>query len=50
MKLSNNIKINNIHFIKNPEGERKRGAESLFEERIVENFTNLSEGQRYPDI
>ena len=37
-----NIKCNNIHIIRVPEGEeREKGPEKIFEEIIVENFPNM---------
>ena len=40
--LWDNIKRNNIHIIRVPEGEeRGKGPEKIFEEIIVENFSNM---------
>ena len=40
--LWDNIKCNNIHIIRVPEGEeRQKGSEKIFEEIIVENFPNI---------
>ena len=40
--LWDNIKCNNIHIIRVPEGEeREKGPEKIFEEIIVENFPNM---------
>ena len=40
--LWDNIKHNNIHIIRVPEGEeREKGPEKIFEEIIVENFPNM---------
>ena len=40
--LWDNIKHNNIHIIRVPEGdEREKGPEEIFEEIIVENFPNM---------
>ena len=40
--LWNNIKHNNIHIIRVPEGEeREKGPQKIFEEIIVENFPNM---------
>ena len=37
-----NIKCNDIHIIGVPEGEeREKGPEKIFEEIIVENFSNM---------
>ena len=55
--LWDNIKRNNIHIIRVPEGkEREIGPEKIFEEIIVENFPNMGkeiatqvkEAQRVP--
>ena len=36
------MKRNNIHIIGVPEGEeREKGPEKIFEETVVENFTNM---------
>ena len=41
-ELWDNIKQNNIHIIRFPEGqEREKGTEKLFEEIMAENFPNL---------
>ena len=39
--LWNNIKHNNIQIIGDPEEEKKKGTEKIFEEIIVENFPNM---------
>ena len=40
--LWDNIKHNDIHIIRVPEGEeREKGPEKIFEEMIVENFPNM---------
>ena len=40
------MKCNNIRIIGIPEGEEKeQGIETLFEKIMMENFTNLEEGQ-----
>ena len=42
--LSVITKINNLHIIGVPEGEkREKGAENLFKEIMAENFPNLGE-------
>ena len=54
--LWGNIKCTNIRIIQVPEEEKKKGAEKLFEEIIVENFPNMGkeivnqvqEAQRVP--
>ena len=54
--LWNNIKHNNIQIIGDPEEEKKKGTEKIFEEIIVENFPNMGkeivkqvqEAQRVP--
>ena len=55
--LWDNIKRNNIHIIRVPEGEeREKGPKKIFEEIIVENFPNMGkeiatqvqEAQRIP--
>ena len=45
--LWDNIKCTNICIIGVPEGEdREKGPEKIFEEIILENFTNM--GKKYP--
>ena len=39
--LWDNIKCNNIRIIGVPEEEKEKGAEKIFEEIILENFTNM---------
>ena len=39
--LWDNIKRNNIHIIRVPEGEERERPEKIFEETIVENFPNM---------
>ena len=39
--LWDNIKCTNIRIIGVPEDEKKKGTEKIFEEIIVENFTNM---------
>ena len=54
--LWDNIKCTNIQIIGVPEEEKKKGYEKIFEEIIVENFSNMEkeivnqvqEGQRVP--
>ena len=57
LDLWDNIKCNNIRIIGVPEGEeREKGPEKIFEEIIVENFSNMGkeistqvqEAQRVP--
>ena len=43
-ELSNSLKHNNIHTIGDPEEERERWAEDLFEQTVAENFPNLWKG------
>ena len=39
--LWDNIKSSNMRIIGVPEDEKKKGTEKIFEEIIVENFTNM---------
>ena len=41
LELNDTIKHNNICIVRNPEEEREKGTENLFEEIIAENFLNL---------
>ena len=40
-ELQDNMKCNNIHIIKIPEGEEEQGIENLFEKVMMENFPNF---------
>ena len=39
--MQDNMKRNNIHIIRIPEGEEGQGIENLFEKVMMENFPNL---------
>ena len=39
--MQDNMKGNNIHIIRIPEGEEEQGIENLFEKVMMENFPNL---------
>ena len=39
--IYDNIKYTNIHIIGEPEEEREKGPEKIFEEIITENFLNM---------
>ena len=39
--MQDNMKGNNIHIIRIPEGEEEQGIENLFEKVMMENFHNL---------
>ena len=52
-ELSHCIKGNSIHIIGDPEEEKEKGAENLFEEIIAENFPHLektSRSRRHRDL
>ena len=40
-ELKDNMKHNNIHITRIPEGEEDQGIENLFEKVMMENFPNL---------
>ena len=47
--LRDNIKCTNIPIIGVAEGEkREKGPEKIFEDRIVENFSNMRKGNSQP--
>lgn len=49
--LWNNIKCTNLSTKVVPEGkERERGMENIFEEIVVENFSNTKRSVSYPGI
>ena len=39
--MQENMKRNNSHIIRIPEGEEEQGIENLFEKVMMENFPNL---------
>ena len=40
-ELQDNMKCNNIHITRIPEGEEQQGIKNLFEKAIMENFPNF---------
>ena len=47
--MQDNMKHNNIHIIRIPEGEEEeQGIENLFEKVLVENFPNLMREKETP--